>query len=141
MKLHLLCLTILSYLVLSGCQSTQTIDSTVESASTASIEVPESKDLDPDGIVCTYEKIVGKLIKEKICYTRKQKMELREESQKAAEQLERRRPPGSRTIEYYSNSYRTKYLNCYVISLIGSISQGIVTLGASPVNGIVPCQK
>ena len=93
MKLHLLCLTILSYLVLSGCQSTQTIDSTVESASTASIEVPESKDLDPDGIVCTYEKIVGKLIKEKICYTRKQKMELREESQKAAEQLERRGQP------------------------------------------------
>ena len=99
MKLHLLYLTILSYLILSGCQSTQTIDSTVESASTASIEVPESKDLDPDGIVCTYEKIVGKLIKEKICYTRKQKMELREESQKAAEQLERRRPTGSRTID------------------------------------------
>ncbi|GIR39333.1 MAG: hypothetical protein CM15mP51_01130 [Porticoccaceae bacterium] len=98
MKLHLLCLTILSYLVLSGCQSTQTIDSTVESASTASIEVPESKDLDPDGIVCTYEKIVGKLIKEKYA-TRESKMELREESQKAAEQLERRRPTGSRTID------------------------------------------
>ena len=77
MKLHLLCLTMLSYLMLSGCQSTQPADSTVESVSTASIEVPESKDLDPDGIVCTYEKIVGKLIKEKICYTRKHKMELR----------------------------------------------------------------
>ena len=99
MKLHLLCLTILSYFVLSGCQSTQTADSTVETVKTDSIEVPESKDLDPDGIICTYEKIVGKLIKEKICYTRKQKMELREESQKAAEQLERRRPTGSRTID------------------------------------------
>tara|TARA_Y100000994_G_C15532541_1_gene376387 strand:- start:138 stop:362 length:225 start_codon:yes stop_codon:yes gene_type:complete len=61
-----------------------------EAVKATSIEIPESEDLDPDGIVCTYEKIVGKLIKEKICYTRKQKMDLREESQRAADTIEQR---------------------------------------------------
>ena len=90
MSARILFLALLSALILSSCQSMSTDPSETEAVKATSIEIPESEDLDPDGIVCTYEKIVGKLIKEKICYTRKQKMDLREESQRAADTIEQR---------------------------------------------------
>ena len=90
MSARILFLALLSTLILSSCQSMPTDPSETEAVKATSLEIPESGDLDPDGIVCTYEKIVGKLIKEKICYTRKQKMDLREESQRAADTIEQR---------------------------------------------------
>ena len=90
MSARILFLAFLSALILSSCQSMSTDPGETEAVKATSIEIPESEDLDPDGIVCTYEKIVGKLIKEKICYTRKQKMDLREESQRAADTIEQR---------------------------------------------------
>ena len=90
MSARILFLALLSALILSSCQSTTTGPSETETIKATSLEIPESEDLDPDGIVCTYEKIVGKLIKEKICYTRKQKLDLREESQRAADTIEQR---------------------------------------------------
>ncbi len=90
MSARILFLALLSALILSSCQSMSTDPGETEAVKATSIEIPESEDLDPDGIVCTYEKIVGKLIKEKICYTRKQKMDLREESQRAADTIEQR---------------------------------------------------
>jgi len=90
MSARILFLALLSALILSSCQSMSTDPGETEAVKATSLEIPESEDLDPDGIVCTYEKIVGKLIKEKICYTRKQKMDLREESQRAADTIEQR---------------------------------------------------
>lgn len=90
MSARILFLALSSALILSSCQSMSTDPGETESVKATSIEIPESEDLDPDGIVCTYEKIVGKLIKEKICYTRKQKLDLREESQRAADTIEQR---------------------------------------------------
>ena len=90
MSARILFLALSSALILSSCQSTLTDPSETETIKVTSLEIPESEDLDPDGIVCTYEKVVGKLIKEKICYTRKQKLDLREESQRAADTIEQR---------------------------------------------------
>ena len=90
MSARILFLALSSALILSSCQSTPTDPGETETIKATSLEIPESEDLDPDGIVCTYGKIVGKLIKEKICYTRKQKLDLREESQRAADTIEQR---------------------------------------------------
>ena len=90
MSARILFLALSGALILSSCQSSPTDLSETETVKATSLEIPESEDLDPDGIVCTYEKIVGKLIKEKICYTRKQKLDLREESQRAADTIEQR---------------------------------------------------
>ena len=53
MSARILFLALSSALILSSCQSTPTDLSETETIKATSLEIPESEDLDPDGIVCT----------------------------------------------------------------------------------------
>ena len=79
-------ITVLFALFLTGCASNSETSSVAQTTSSSS-EVTATKEKSPDDMVCTYEKIVGKLIKEKYCYTRKKRDALREESQKVSKKI------------------------------------------------------
>jgi len=80
-------ITVLFALFLTGCASNPERSSVTQTATSSSSEMATTKEKSPDDVVCTYEKIVGKLIKKKYCYTRKKRDALREESQKASKTM------------------------------------------------------
>ena len=77
-------ITVLLTLFITGCASNSETSSV---AQTSSSEMTATEEKSADDMICTYEKIVGKLIKKKYCYTREERDALREESQKASKTL------------------------------------------------------
>lgn len=80
--------------VLTGCSSTTSPTATngnepVELVNDGS---GKSEDTYRGGTVCTYEKVAGKLIKQKTCYTKQQRLEIRDASQEKARDIKRSRP-------------------------------------------------
>ena len=69
----------------SGCASNA--NNKAEQTSTSDELVASTEEANKDGIVCTYEKKLGKLIKEKICYSKRQ----RDIIDKAAEEVRQER--------------------------------------------------
>lgn len=55
----------------SGCASNA--NNKAGQTSTSDGLVASTEEANKDGIVCTYEKILGKLIKEKVCYSKRQR--------------------------------------------------------------------
>jgi PBP1b-binding outer membrane lipoprotein LpoB len=81
----------LAAIFLTGCVNNNTIEqSQVAEAKTATETATAEKD--PNAVVCTYEKIVGKLIKQKTCYTASQREAVREASQATMKTITRRGP-------------------------------------------------
>jgi len=78
-------ITMLLTLFITGCASNSETSSVAQTATSS--EITATKENSPDDMVCTYEKIVGKLIKKKYCYTRKKRDALREESQEASKKM------------------------------------------------------
>lgn len=81
----------LAAIFLTGCVNNNTIEqSQVAEAGTASETTTAEKD--PNAVVCTYEKIVGKLIKQKTCYSARQREAVREASQATMKTITRGGP-------------------------------------------------
>ena len=87
---HLSKITVLLTIFIAGCVNNTDTSNSAKIAGLPSSEVRVEKSQSPDEIICTYEKIVGKLIKEKYCYTRKKREKLREDSQKANKTMKSR---------------------------------------------------
>jgi len=77
-------------IVLSSCSSTP---ETMPSSKLAGTDVaPTNAEMSEQGtMICTYEKVPGKLIKEKTCYTKEQRERIRESSQELARDIKRSR--------------------------------------------------
>ena len=80
-------ITVLFTLFITGCANNSETSSLTQTAAISSSEMTTTKEQSPEDIVCTYEKIVGKLIKKKYCYTRENRDALRAEAQKASKTL------------------------------------------------------
>ena len=74
-------ITLLLTLLIAGCANNSETSSSAQSTTSVSSEMTAAIEESPDYMICTYEKIVGKLIREKYCYTRKKRDQLREEAQ------------------------------------------------------------
>ncbi len=69
----------------SGCASNA--NNKAEQTSTSDELVASTEEANKDGIVCTYEKKLGKLIKEKVCYSKRDREIIKE----SAEEIKRER--------------------------------------------------
>lgn len=64
----------------TGCVSNSGTNIENNTAGQTSTDRSSLQEQGKDSVVCTYEKAIGKMIKKKICYTRRQKEAFRESS-------------------------------------------------------------